>query len=119
MSDPGTRIVLVVELVAGHLVARVAPSSAAFPDRELGALSAEPRVPRSDRSFAGRVRQLRRRLGISPYELARRLGVSPDTLTSWELGLHAPQKLNRDAVMRLERRWRSWFTDLCRREGPP
>jgi len=77
---------------------RIVPSAAAFPDR---------------------VHRLRRRLGgISADELAQRLGVDPAAVRSWEAGIHAPQPANRAAVLRLERRWRRWFTEMSEREEP-
>jgi len=118
-STKAPRIVVVVELIAGRLVARVAPATTCPP--RLARIGTSPPCPPSptDRPFPRRVRRLRKRLGnISPGALAERLGVSPDTVTSWEQGLHEPQQMNRQAVMRLERRWRAWFTDLCRREEP-
>ena len=115
----GPRIVVVVELIEGRLVARVAPASTRPP--RLARIGTSPPCPPSptDRPFPRRVRRLRKRLGnISPGALAERLGVCPSTVVAWEEGIHAPQKMNRQAVMRLERRWRAWFTDLCRREEP-
>jgi len=119
LSASGPRIVVVVELIEGRLVARVAPASTRPPRlARIGTSSPCPPSP-TDRPFPRRVRRLRKRLGnISPGALAERLGVCPSTVVAWEEGIHAPQKMNRQAVMRLERRWRAWFTDLCRREEP-
>ena len=56
--------------------------------------------------------------GMTQTELAQRLGVDPAAVRSWEAGLHAPQPTNRAAVLRLERRWRRWFTERSNREEP-
>ena len=114
-SASGPRIVVVVELIAGRLVARVAPASTRPPRLARIGTSTSP----TDRPFPRRVRRLRRRLGgVSPDELARRLGVHPATVRSWEAGLHTPQPANRAAVLRSERRWRRWFTEMSEREEP-
>ena len=118
-SAPGPRIVVVVELIAGSLVARVAPASTRPPRlARIGTSSPCPPNP-TELAFPRRVRRLRKRLGnISPGALAERLGVCPSTVVAWEEGIHEPQKMNRQAVLRLERRWRRWFTEMSEREAP-
>ena len=118
-SASGPRIVVVVELIAGRLVARVAPASTRPPRlARIGTSSPCPPSP-TDRPFPRRVRRLRKRLGnITAGELAERLGVGPETVKNWELGLHRPQPSNHRAVLRLERQWRVAFNDFCRREEP-
>ncbi|MEX2430562.1 MAG: helix-turn-helix domain-containing protein, partial [Dehalococcoidia bacterium] len=40
---------------------------------------------------AGRIAELRQRLGLSQQEFARLLGVRQQTISEWETGLHAPR----------------------------
>ena len=50
------------------------------------------------RAWPGKVRRLRRSLGLSQQALADRLGVTRVTVTRWETGRKKPQRLARKAV---------------------
>ena len=50
------------------------------------------------RAWPGKVRRLRRSLGLSEQALADRLGVTRVTVTRWETGRKKPQRLARKAV---------------------
>jgi len=43
---------------------------------------------------AGRVRALRRHLGLTQAELARELGTRQQTISEWETGLYRPRGLS-------------------------
>ena len=44
-----------------------------------------------EKTFAGRLRELRKQKGWSRYELAKKIGVAPDTIRYWEEEINQPR----------------------------
>lgn len=59
--------------------------------------------------IAGKIKELRDRLGISQTVLSEHLGTRPNTISDWEKGLYVPSAMALMAISRLDEKNEEWW----------